>query len=147
MIRTDACDNCGMCDFLCNSVSAPQQFDLLSIEKMLVNNLNRLNMVMQVIMPEDTVATEVKAKGNARVKRIDLVIKTNNAIYLVKLLNDLDKYPYYSRSYSDMVGYYNGANNSFAFKKRIVVTSDKKMMAIQLGYDCINLTELIEEIR
>ena len=94
------CDDCGLCQILCPYCNVDfTTFFSSKLEKVIFNDLGKASLLFQNLFPNSIVATEVQVKGNFRTKRIDLVIKNDLDIYLIKLLKTTDKVPFYMRSY------------------------------------------------
>lgn len=144
--RSKDCDNCGMCEMLCD-MEAASGVDYSKIEKIIFSNLNRLNTVISALLPSCVVVTEAKSKGNAREKRVDLVIKKGSNVYLIKMLTDIDKYPYYFRSYTDIKKYYQSIYNGISFNIITLIPARKTESADVAGYDCVTMSDLISTIK
>ena len=123
IIKTDSCIQCGLCDILCTEGDTKPT--TLNDEDVVFSSLSRFNILFSTLLHDCIVASEVKAKGNSRVKRIDVTIKHKEYIYLIKILSDASKIPYYSRSYKDIVDYYSKIYPQIKFKHLIVVPSNK----------------------
>ena len=144
--KTDACDNCSLCNYLC--VSASNNLTPYAVsEKLLLSDLSRLNMYLQKAIPSAVVGSEIKAKGNAREKRIDIVVKKDSTIYLVKVLSDLDKIPYYSRSYNALLEFYNNEFNGFTFYTRLLIPAKRIDATGTISSDCCTINTFIQEIQ
>lgn len=144
--QTEGCDHCFLCSYLCVN-STNKTAPSVILEKLLFSELSRLNMYLQTAIPSAVVGSEIKAKGNAREKRIDVVIKKNRTIYLIKVLSDLNKLPFYSRSYNDLLEFYNQAFQDFTFYTRILIPA-KHANAVGTSFlDCCTIEALIEEIQ
>ena len=145
MIVGDTCDNCMLCEVLCVNhegiVSCTG-----ALEKTIFSDLNRFNMYLKQRLGHCIIGTEIKAKGNAREKRIDIVVKKDRTIYLVKTLSDIDKTPYYSRSYMDLVNYYTEHCNGYTFRKIILIPQKRVEAAQSMGYECCTVDALVAEI-
>lgn len=144
--RTEACDNCSLCELLCES-SAGNDSSADEMDSIVSGSLNILNILFKHRLPEAVVASDVKVKGNAREKRIDLVVKKETSVFLIKILTDIDKCPYYLRAYEDAETYYKIKYSNCSFIKRIVIPTEKKSAANDMGYDCRTLADIIKEIQ
>lgn len=144
--KTEVCDNCALCDYLCVNASDNVTPYVVS-EKLLFSDLNRLNMYLQKAISSAIVGSEIKAKGNAREKRIDIVLKKDCTFYLVKVLSDLDKTPYYSRSYNAMLEFYSSTFPCFTFYTRMLIPAKHIGAAGAISSDCRTIGMLIKEIQ
>jgi len=144
IIKKDTCDSCMLCDFVC-------PFSTKAIntqtEDLALDNLNRLNILLKSSLPGAFVATEVKVKGNSREKRIDLVVKKDTEIFIIKVLSDLNKYNFYTRSYESIANLYSGKYPTYHITKYILINSKKIENALNNEYNCNTLYELIETIQ
>ena len=145
MVIGDTCDNCMLCDVLCIKSNVVVSCTGTT-EKTIFSDLNRFNMYLKQRLTHCTIGTEIKAKGNAREKRIDIVVKKDSIIYLVKMLSDIDKTPYYSRSYMDLVDYYTEHHNGYTFKKIVLIPQKRVEAAQAMGYECYTVDALVAEI-
>lgn len=145
LVKGASCDGCLFCDALCVNYESNEETSQ-ALEKIVFSNLNRFNMYLKRRLAQCVVGTEIKAKGNAREKRIDVVIKRNSVLYMVKVLADNDKFPYYSRSYAELVSYYSANYDGVVFKSIIVMPNNKIESARAMGYECYSLDELVKEI-
>ena len=107
----DLCDNCSLCKFTCKK----QFVEFKKLEKTLFRDLSKLNIFLKSLATNITIASAVKVPGNSRNKRLDIVIKKNNKIYFMKVLNNLDKYNFYKRSYNDVIEEYSAKYPNFEF--------------------------------
>jgi Pyruvate/2-oxoacid:ferredoxin oxidoreductase delta subunit len=123
IIKTDSCTQCGLCDILCEEDTVKPTVQ--NYEEVVFSSLSRFNILFSTLLPDCIVASEVKAKGNSRVKRIDVTIKHKKCVYLIKILSDANKIPYYSRSYKDTVDCYSKIYPQIKFKHLIVIPSNK----------------------
>ena len=142
----DECDNCGVCLLLCETQTS-SDIDDSKLEKIIFSNLNRLNIVFAALLPHCIVVTEAKSKGNAREKRVDLVIKNGKHVFLIKTLTDIDKYPYYNRSYNDIKEYYSSIYKDITFNIVTLIPARKKEAADVAGYNCVTISDLISTIK
>lgn len=112
-----SCDDCGLCYILCPYVNNDATaFFSGNLEKVLFHDLGKAGILFQSLFPHSLVATKVQVKGNSRTKRIDLVIKIDTAFYLIKLLKNLDKIPFYTRSYNEVMELYSSEYPRYTFK-------------------------------
>lgn len=145
MTKGSLCDECHFCNALCINNEFKFSCDE-TIEKIIFSNLNRFNMYLKRMLSKCIIASEVKAKGNAREKRIDIVIKKDHIIYLIKVLNDNDKIPYYSRSYTESTEYYSSVYSNILFKKVILLPQKHVDESCSLNHNCKTVDELISEL-
>ncbi|MBV5335384.1 MAG: hypothetical protein JZU49_06220 [Sulfuricurvum sp.] len=97
------CVDCETCHNLCvysNEVFKVKQ--LLKVHSIL-KNLPQLAIFLRTQYPDFEFWHEVKAEGDSRVKRIDIVAKSGSKIILFKVLEDNKKINYYIRSYIEIV--------------------------------------------
>ena len=144
LISQTKCDYCMLCQIACNKVNscAIEIVNIEKLEKSILNDLGRLNIYASSLNPNSIVASEVKAEGNYRQKRIDLVIKGDTSVVFIKVLQNLDKYNFYYRSYEEIVNGYKELYPEMYFFCKTLVSSDKKERANQLGYDVILIDEI-----
>lgn len=131
------CDNCGMCNIACIKNNA-RIFDE-SIENIIFSNLSRLNIYIKNILKNFTVATEVKAPGNFRNKRIDLVLMRDNKITIIKVLQNLNKYNFYVRSYNEIISQLSRSYSDKTFSLEVLVPQKILLKADTLKYRCISI--------
>lgn len=102
MHRLSGCNDCQLCEIVCKGkIDTISDVDLL--EKTVLSDLGKLNIYVSTVIPDAVVATEVKVPGNSRRKRIDLVIRQGQKVFLIKTLQDIEKYPFYLRSYREII--------------------------------------------
>ena len=70
------------------------------------------------------VASEIKAKGNARQKRLDLVLKLNENVYIIKILRSVVRTGFYYRSYEDSISTYIKSFPNLNFNILFLTTDD-----------------------
>lgn len=142
------CDACGLCMVACTKYKIDNYKLLLTpnMEKVIFNDLPKASVLFQTLFPNTVVATEVQVKGNFRTKRIDLVIKNNSSVLLIKLLKNLDKAPYYSRSYNDVINYYRELYPNLSISSACLVPSIKSCASMPneiVLYDINSLYHLL----
>src|SRR5699024_11181153 len=113
VILDDVCISCGLWVSKC-------QYDNMYSAKALVAELIYKNLKNAVVKTTSflssklrdnfEVLTEVKADGNARNKRVDIVINFTNKIYLIKVLSSFKALGKYERSYSDILAHQTKTN-------------------------------------
>ena len=141
MISLSKCDNCMLCKIACNKISSCT-IEIGDIEKSILNDLGRLNIYASSLNPNSLVATEVKADGNYRQKRIDLVIKKNTSVVFIKVLQNIEKYKFYYRSYEEIAISYKQLYPKVDFYCKTLVPSYKKERANQLGNEVILVKDI-----
>jgi len=98
------CDDCELCYITCPYADKLNSYiNYNKIEHIVLSDCEKANIFFQHLFPMITIATKVSAKGNFRTKRLDLVIKSNDEIRLIKLLTNKNKLEFYCRSYDDVV--------------------------------------------
>lgn len=122
MFKGQECDACSLCDIVCGQGCEKINIDI-KLEKVLFSNLMLMNVFFSTLLPEVLVVTEVKAKGNAREKRVDLLFKCGNVCHFVKVLDNKREIAFYSRSYDEVVKYYSDRYPSYRFYKNILIPS------------------------
>jgi len=144
LLITDDCNLCYLCYVACPETDCSNSLILKGANDNILKNLNLTNIVLKYLLDVPT-ASEVKAEGNSRQKRIDLVIKNNENIYLIKVLNSLDRLSYYSRSYKEVIEKYKGkyTNNNFL----IAFLIPSKMYKEGLEEKCFTFESLYNEIK
>ena len=146
IIKNSSCDNCMLCEAICPFLDSHNTLNV-DTEHVALSNLNRLNILIKNILPNALVATEVKAKGNAREKRVDLVIRKDKTIFLIKVLSDTDRYSFYYRSYEDIKNYYEARYKEYTIYFYILIPSWKNELAQSKGYNCKTINKIIQEIQ
>lgn len=105
-ILNDVCISCGLCVSKCPYDNMYSAKDLVeeSIYKNLKNDvLKTTSFLHSKLGDKFEILTGVKADGNARNKRIDIVINFTNKIYFIKVLSSFKALGKYERSYSDIL--------------------------------------------
>lgn len=114
IVILENCDECMLCKICCpnflNSNIVSSQ-----IEKAIFSNLVSACIYFTATNPNLMICSEAKAVGNFRSKRIDLVIKQNKTVYLIKVLKNFDKSSFYLRSYENVKEYYSSLFPSYNF--------------------------------
>jgi len=143
----DNCDQCGLCYDSCPHYGISNFVpDDSAMEKAVLKDLKKLNILFQKKFPNCTIVSEVKAKGNSRSKRIDIVIAKGNVMHLVKVLNNIDEYRRYERSYKEIVSDYSAAYSKISFKINFLVSKEKSEQADRLKYSYDTLESLHKKI-
>lgn len=145
LIKGDSCDNCSLCDFLCIKRAFKNPHTGI-LEKIIFSDLNRFNMYISHLLPHCLVGSEIRAKGHFREKRIDIVIKSGNKIYFVKALSQIDKIPFYSRSYDELVDYYSSLYSRFIFKKMLIIPQKLIDESRSFSFDYCSINDMIKDI-
>lgn len=140
---TNRCQNCNLCKIICKFGNK----NLVADEALLFDELSRLNIYFSKLFPEYQIATEVTANGNSRKKRLDLVIKKNNKIILIKVLSNVDKYGYYYRSYTETMNELVDEFKNFNFEYQCLVKKSEVIKCNELKYkNAITVDDLIKII-
>lgn len=143
LVILDHCDDCGLCQITCPNVKTDYTtFFTTKLEKVIFNDLGKTSILFQTIFPNTTVATEVQVKGNFRTKRIDLVIKKDSDMYLIKLLKTTDKVPFYMRSYDEVKEHYNGIFPHIHFHDLCLVPIAKICDKVRIDANILNIAAL-----
>lgn len=138
------CDDCGLCQITCPGCSfVPTKSDLAALEPVVLQSVHRLAILINGLYPDSIAACEGKARGNARTKRIDLVIRHGNQLLLVKVLTKLEKLSFYHRSYQEVCESYR-AECSQGLAAIMLVPSAQLAQARNICPDAISLAELID---
>ena len=66
---------------------------------------------------------------------------------MIKVLTDIDKYAYYSRSYETVMSYYVDKYQDYTISTYALIPSQKQDIARAKGYNCKNIGELIKELQ
>jgi hypothetical protein len=118
MTPNPTCDNCGLCKLACVSLDLDSTQINEQLENIVFSNLNLLNILLSNITNENIqVGSEIHFEGNSRNKRIDIVIKHDKKIFLIKLINSVDKREFYSRSYDEIINQYSNLYKDYQFDK------------------------------
>lgn len=127
IIITKKCSECTLCMLACPNVNMifSKDFFPRSLEKAILNDPGKACILFKCLFSKIQVASEVQVQGNFRTKRIDIVIKYDNNVLLVKLLNNIDKVPFYRRSYDEVIFQYEKNYSEINFKFFCLIPSDK----------------------
>jgi len=112
-ILDDVCISCGLCVSKCpydNMYSAKDFVEELIYKNLKNDVLKTTSFLRSKLSDKFEVLTEVKADGNARNKRVDIVINFTNKIYLIKVLSSFKALGKYERSYSDILAHQTKTN-------------------------------------
>lgn len=143
LIILDRCDNCGLCNITCpHSNTNYTTFFSPKLEKVIFNDFGKASILFQTIFPDCVVATEVQVKGNFRTKRIDLVIKNDSDIYLIKLLKTTNKVPFYMHSYEEVINQYNTFYPEITFHSLCLVPTAKTNDVVRIDADIKDISAL-----
>lgn len=137
------CDDCGLCQILCPyyDVDYTTLFSK-KLEKVIFNDLGKASILFQKLFSSSIVATEVQVIGNFRTKRIDLVIKKDFDIYLIKLLKTTDKVPFYMRSYGDVISLYSTDYSDMNFHALCLVPEAKTNDTVRIEANIMDISGL-----
>lgn len=142
----NSCDECCLCQVTCKKYSLKwHELNINKLEKVIFSSFDKLAILIKGLFPELITACEVQVKGNFRTKRIDVAVRDNNTILLVKVLANPDKVPFYSRSYEEVKNYYYELFD-LDIETVCLVPQDKKEKASGFGYTVITLDELLEKL-
>lgn len=134
------CSGCNLCKIICKFGNE----NLIVDEDLLLSNLSCLNIYFSKLFPKYQIATEVSVNGNSRKKRLDLVIRKNNKVILIKVLPNIDKYGYYYRSYIEVINELISKFKDFNFEFKCLVKNNKLNKCKELFYkDAITVSGLI----
>lgn len=143
LVILDKCDNCGLCSITCPHSNVDYTtFFSPRLENVVFNDFGKASILFQSIFPTSVVATEVQVKGNFRTKRIDLVIKKDSDIYLIKLLKTTDKVPFYMRSYKEVINQYSPIYPDITFHSLCLVPTAKTNDVVRVDADIRDLSAL-----
>ncbi len=144
LVVLTACDECGLCQIACckkNPASVTSLFTK-KLEDVLFRDLGKASILFQSLIPSAIVASEVQVKGNFRTKRIDLVIFLNDTAYLIKLIKNLDKIPFYSRSYGEVIDTYKEIYPNINFIYGNLIPASKLRIKLPFDAQVYNLEQL-----
>lgn len=105
LVISDECDSCHLCYVACPKTEENHSDSISINDDEVLKDINLTNIVVKYILGIP-VASEVKAKGNARQKRLDLVLKVNENVYIIKILRSVVRTSFYYRSYEDSISTY-----------------------------------------
>lgn len=127
---TKKCNECGLCVIACPNYNVDVFDDLFSVnlENSILNDPGKASILFKALFPNCVVASEVQVQGNFRTKRIDLVVKQDEKIFLFKLLKNTEKASFYNRSYDEVIMKYSDDYPEMKFDSLCLVPSSK------LGY-------------
>lgn len=144
LIINESCNNCNLCKFVCTYKADQYKVD----ENFLINDIHRLNIFLDVILEKCIVGTEIKANGNFRNKRLDIVIKHKNNIILIKVLTSIDKYGFYMRSYKQVANEYKELYPEYHFSFKCLVDSSFYNKYNNSDFEkIVTINKLIEELK
>lgn len=145
---SNKCDDCGLCFITCPYTSGDYTtFFTSRLEQVIFNDFGKTSILFQALFPDTTVAAEVQVKGNFRTKRIDLVLKKNTKIYLIKMLKTTTKVPFYTRSYNEVIEQYHDLFPNLNFTNICLVPTAKTNDSIPVEANILNISALYELIR
>ncbi len=123
LVISDECDSCQLCYVACPK-TVKNLTDSISInDDEILKDINLTNIVVKYILGIP-VASEIKAKGNARQKRLDLVLKLNENVYIIKILRSVVRTGFYYRSYEDSISTYIKSFPNLNFNILFLTTDD-----------------------
>ena len=137
------CSGCNLCKIICKFGNKK----LIVDEDLILSDLSRLNIYLSKLFPEYLIATEITVNGNFRKKRLDLVIKKNHEVLLVKVLSNIDKYGYYYRSYTEVIDELMDKFKNFNFIFKCLVKEKQLEKCNELSYEnVITIEKLINRL-
>lgn len=146
LLINEKCSECCLCQLTCPKVQKNWNLTVCeSLEPIVLKHYEKLAILIKALYPKKVIGSEVQVKGNYRAKRIDVVVKTKDIVYLIKVLPNIDKVPLYSRSYEEVKQYYDKIMD-IKIITRCLVPKHKKEQALALGYLVVTLDELINEL-
>lgn len=116
IVILENCDECMLCKICCPNFLNLRNRISQQTENVVFSNLTSAGIYFTATNPNLIICSEAKAVGNFRTKRIDLFIKKDRTVYLIKVLKNLDKISFYLRSYEDVKKYYSSLFPSYTFK-------------------------------
>lgn len=141
---TEDCNECKLCQVTCPQLETDvKDLNIDAIEKIVFNSFDKLGILIKGLFPTALVACEVQVEGNFRTKRIDVVVKQNKAIVLIKVLSNIDKVPLYSRSYEEVQNRYVELVDTKIISTCLVPTK-KIDQALLFGFEVTTIQKLIE---
>ncbi|WP_396276441.1 hypothetical protein [Haloimpatiens lingqiaonensis] len=148
LVITPACDDCGLCQIACCKKTPAAITSLFNrkLESVLFRDLGKASILFQSLFPSAIVASEVQVKGNFRTKRIDLVIFLNKTAYLIKLIKNLEKIPFYSRSYGEVIDTYNKLYPNINFTYGNLIPTSKLNVKLPFDAQTYDLEQLFIKV-
>lgn len=132
----ESCDHCNLCKIICNSEAEECVND-----RLIISDIYKFNICFSSLFEMCTIASEVKVCGNCREKRIDEVIIVDKKIYLIKLLTDIRKYPFYERSYNEVLNNYKNNYSEFKFYFVAIAADAEKENINKLKYNIMTIKD------
>lgn len=141
---TKKCNECGLCILACPYSHNIKLNELLnaSLENTVLSDPGKACILFKCLFPECEVASEVQVQGNFRTKRIDLVIKQEGRVFLLKLLKNTDKASFYNRSYEEVILKYSGDYPGIQFDSLCLVPSSKLGTKTQDNVVMVDINEI-----
>ena len=104
VFKKENCIACNLCELKYIRLKN-LDMEVPALSDYFMTDIKRLCIVLKYLYPNSWSACEVKVKGNYRNKRIDIVWKKGENIYIFKVLSNLDDYSLYLRSYKEIMNY------------------------------------------
>ncbi len=127
VVINNKCIDCNMCALLCensNNKSALTRLSVYYNSLKLISSLPHLQLYLNLLDKDAQYYSEVTAKGYARSKRIDMVMRKGNNVTLYKVSGSHSKLNYYLRSYYDTAEYYSNLYPNIKFSVEILSNSE-----------------------
>lgn len=142
------CNECGLCLLACPYLMQQPKEELFNsnLERVILNDLGKASILFHCLFPDYQVASEVHVKGNFRTKRIDIVIKDDSSVYLIKLLKNTDKVPFYHRSYTEVINQYVAHYHDFTMKSYCLVPTSIKDNVVSGDVELVDIKTLYKTI-
>ncbi len=133
---SESCDSCNLCKAAC--VHKPR--DIQVNDAVVLKNCSLANIALS-LQKTYAVGSEIKAEGNSRQKRIDLVLKKpgDKQVLLIKILTGTQKLNFYLRSYQDIAAFYGVLFPELDFQIRFLMP---RQAADPANSACITLYDL-----
>jgi NAD-dependent dihydropyrimidine dehydrogenase PreA subunit len=106
VFKNNLCISCGLCIQNCpyDNIKLTELVKEENIYPHLTNNVLQIASYLRSKLDDEyEIFTEVKAEGNARNKRIDIVVTGNNKVYLIKVLSTEASGSKYQRDYEEIL--------------------------------------------
>lgn len=138
ILKNKNCKECSLCEFVCKHGAC----DFNKIEKHILKDCLKLNMFLKAFNTDIVVSSTVTAPGNSRTKRLDIVVKNKNKIFLIKVLNNFDKYNFYKRSYQNVIDVYSKLYDEYKFVFYALVPKLEKQKS--RNCDIVSIEDLLK---
>ncbi len=124
--KNDSCIRCGLCDLkYCQNVNNKYFSKTPMISDYFLTDIQRLSVALKYLSNNQVLfACEVKAEGNFRKKRIDIVFRKGKEVFLVKALSNLGRRSYYRRAYVNICHSLEKKFPEFSIKIKTLIPSE-----------------------